>query len=183
MSEKSDKRWYVLRVFTGKEEMVKSYLEQEVKFLGNENLIGDILIPNETIIAMRDGKRKDKTRVLFPGYIVVQLDINPDTQHLITNAPHIIGFPGNPEDPQPLRKDEIDRIMGKSKEAEGRIILDIPFEVDDKVKISDGPFKDFIGSIKEINREKRKLKVLISIFGRSTPVEVDFLQITTNISQ
>ena len=128
-------------------------------------------------------KKREKKRVFFPGYILVEMVLNPDSKHLITNAPNVIGFADNTQDPQPLRKTEVDRILGRVEEKRGQVTVDIPFMVEDKVKINDGPFKDFIGSIKEINHEKRKLKVLISIFGRSTPVEVDFLQVSTNISQ
>ena len=177
------KKWYVLRVFTSKEELVKSYIEQEVKQLELGDKVGEVLIPTETIIEMRDGRKRDKKRVFFPGYLLIELDLDPRVAHLINNAPNVIGFAGNPKDPQPLKDSEVDRILGRIKEKVGQVLLDVPFEVDDKVKINDGPFKDFVGSIKEINHEKRKLKVLVSIFGRSTPVEVDFLQVSTNIAQ
>ncbi len=176
------KQWYVLRVFTGKEDMVKTYLEQQVKQFGIEDSIGEVLIPTETIIEMRDGKRRDKKRVFYPGYILVQMMLDPSIRHMIVNAPNVIGFAGNPKDPQPLTSDEVNRVLGRVEEQRDKVMLDIPFQTEDKVKITDGPFKDFIGSIKEINQEKRKLKVLVSIFGRSTPVEVDFLQVTTNIT-
>lgn len=182
-SKEKINKWYVLRVFTGQEDSVKTYLEQEQERLKLHESIGEILIPSETVIEMRDGKKREKRRVFFPGYILVELSVNPETMHVITNAPNVIGFADNSKEPQPLRKDEVDRILGRVEEKRGQITMDIPFQIDDKVKISDGPFKDFIGSIKEINEEKRKLKVLVSIFGRSTPVEVDFLQVTTNISK
>lgn len=183
MEEDKKMHWYVLRVFTGKEELVKTYLEQHLKSQGFSESIGEVLIPTETVIEMRDGKKRDKKRVFFPGYLLVEMSLDPKVRHLIINAPNVIGFAGNPKDPQPLRTEEVDRIMGRVLERSGQIMVDIPFEVDDKVKINDGPFKDFIGSIKEINHEKRKLKVLVSIFGRSTPVEVDFLQVSTDISE
>ncbi|MFH0765982.1 MAG: transcription termination/antitermination protein NusG, partial [Calditrichota bacterium] len=123
-----------------------------------------------------------KNRVFFPGYILVEMTLTNEARHLISNAPNVISFAGNQQDPQPLRQEEVNRILGRVEEKRGQVTVDIPFQVDDKVKITDGPFKDFIGSIKEINHERRKLKVLVSIFGRSTPVEVDFLQVTTNIT-
>ncbi len=178
-----DKQWYVLRVFTGKEELVKSYLEQQIKRPEFQDRMGDVLIPTETVIEMRDGKRRDKKRVFFPGYLLIEMSLEPDIRYMVVGAPNVIGFAGNPQDPQPLRREEIDRILGRVEERRGQVTIDIQFQVDDKVKINDGPFKDFIGSVKEINHEKRKLKVLVSIFGRSTPVEVDFLQITTDITQ
>lgn len=182
VTEPVTKRWFVLRVFTGQESVVKTYLEQEVKRLGLQDQVGEILIPNETVIEMRDGKKRMKNRVYFPGYLLVEMILDADTRHLISSAPSTVGFVGNQQDPQPLRHEEIDRILGRVEEKRGQVLVDIPFQVDDKVKITDGPFKDFIGAIKEINNEKRKLKVLVSIFGRSTPVEVDFLQVTTNIT-
>ena len=181
--ETQEKRWYVLRVFTTKEELVKTYLEQQVKQIGLQDYMGEILIPTETVIEMRDGKRRDKKRVFFPGYLLVELKLEPRVTHLINNAPNVISFAGNPKDPQPLSTEEVNRILGRIEEKRGQITVEVPFQVDDKVKINDGPFKDFVGSIKEISQEKRKLKVLVSIFGRSTPVEVDFLQVTTNITQ
>jgi len=177
--------WFVLRVFTGKEEQVKAYVEKQIKLEKLEDKFGEILIPNETVIEMRDGKKREKKKVLFPGYMFVQMELSVDVQHFILNTPRIIGFAdfvagsskGGNQEPQPLPKEEVDRILGKEKETRTRISIDLPFEVDDKVKINDGPFKDFVGAIKEINQEKRKLKVLVSIFGRSTPVEVDILQV------
>ncbi len=183
MDTETKKNWYVLRVFTGKEELVKTYIEQQIKEDNLQDRISEVLIPSESIIEMRDGKRRDKKRVFFPGYILVEMTLDANIRHMLVNAPNIIGFAGNPTDPTPLQKSEIDRIQGKVEERASQVLIDILFEVDDKVKINDGPFKDFVGSIKEINQEKRKLKVLVSIFGRSTPVEVDFLQISTNITQ
>ncbi|MDP8228396.1 MAG: transcription termination/antitermination protein NusG [Candidatus Electryoneaceae bacterium] len=179
----STQQWFVLRVFTGKEKKVKSYMEQQIKRMGYEDRIGEILVPSETIIEMRDGKRRERDRVLFPGYMLIQMDLEREIRFFVTNLPDVIGFADKTRDPDPLPLDEINRILGRSVEGEkdGQVLVDVPFNVDDVVKISDGPFKDFIGSVKEINFEKRKLKVLVSIFGRSTPVEVDFLQVTTNL--
>jgi len=177
------KRYYVLRVFTSQEAQIKTYLEQEAKRLGLEDSIGEMLIPTETIIEMKDGKKKVKSKTFFPGYLMVEMVLDDKTRHLISNTPGFLGFAGHPTDPQPLRPDEVDRVLGRVEEKRVSATVEVLFQVDDKVKISDGPFKDFIGSVKEINHEKRKLKVLVSIFGRSTPVEVDFLQVTTNINQ
>lgn len=183
MSDDLGMRWYVLRVFTGKEESVKTFIEQQVARESLQDKIGEVLIPTENIIEMRDGKRRDKKRVFFPGYMLIEMTLDPIIRHMLINAPNIIGFAGSQTDPTPLQQEEVDRVLGKVEEHKSTVMVDILFEVDDKVKINDGPFKDFIGSIKEINHEKRKLKVLVSIFGRSTPVEVDFLQVSTNITQ
>lgn len=184
--EQVSKEWYVLRVFTGKEEQVKTFMQKEIKIANLQDAFGEILIPCERTIAMRDGKKREKQKVMFPGYLFVQMDVTRDVQHFILNAPRIIGFAdfmggsyskkGN-QVPQPLPTEEVARILGRSKDGQARVIVDVPFQVDEKVKINDGPFKDFVGSVKEINQEKRKLKVLVSIFGRITPVEVDILQV------
>jgi transcriptional antiterminator NusG len=163
------------------EEAVKTYIEQEIVRLGLDDLFGDILIPTEVVIEMKEGKKKEKKRTFFPGYLLVEMILNEKTRHLLLESPNVLGFAGNPQDPPPLRKEEVDRILGRVEEKRTSVTVDIPFHVDEKVKINDGPFKDFVGSIREINQEKRKLKVLVSIFGRSTPVEVDFLQVTTNL--
>lgn len=176
------KRFYVLRVYTSQEAQIKNYIEQEANRLGLDDRFGDILIPTETIIEMKEGKKRTKTKTFFPGYLLIEMILDDQTRYLITNTPGFLGFAGNPQDPTPLRKDEVDRILGRVEEKRATETIEIPFHVEEKVKINDGPFKDFIGSIKEINQEKRKLKVLVSIFGRSTPVEVDFLQVTTNLS-
>ena len=178
-----EKAWYVVRVFTGHENEVKTFLLQEAERLNLADRLGEILIPTETIVEMKDGKKKEKNKVFFPGYIMVETFLDPVTQHLVSNVPSVIGFAGNARNPQPLQPDEVNRIMGRVAEKREIVTLEFPFQIEDQVKITDGPFKDFIGSIKNINEEKRKLKVLVSIFGRSTPVEVDFLAVTTNITK
>lgn len=176
--------WYVAHVFTGQEGRVKEYLEREIERLGYQEYINQILIPAEEIIEMRDGKKRVKTRNFFPGYLLVEMELINETKHLVTNTPGVIGFVGGSgNDPEPLQAHEVDRILGRVEEKAGTSTVEIPFGIDDQVKINDGPFKDFQGTIKEINAEKRKLKVLVSIFGRETPVEVDFLQVSTDFSE
>ena len=178
-----EKRWFVIHVFTGQEEKIKSFLEAEIQRLGLTEKFGQILIPAEEVVEMRDGRKRTKNRVFFPGYMLVEMILDKETQHLIINTPNVINFVGPRNHPTPLQKPEIDRILGKVDEVADSKIVEIPFKLEDSVKIIDGPFKDFTGFIKEINREKKKLKVMVSLFGRSTPVEVDFLQITTDLSQ
>ncbi|GBE29176.1 hypothetical protein BMS3Bbin04_00186 [bacterium BMS3Bbin04] len=177
--------WYVLQVFTGQENRVKEYLESELERLVEQReLVGNILIPAEEVIEMRDGKKRTKRRNFFPGYLLVEMELTKHTKHLLLSTPGVMGFiGGSGNDPEPLRKEEVDRILGRVEERSGVQTVEIPFLVDDVVKIADGPFKDFQGTIKEINAEKRKLKVLVSIFGRETPVEVDFLQVTTDFGE
>lgn len=176
--------WYVAHVFTGQENRVKEYLEREIERLGYQEYIDRILIPSEEIIEMRDGKKRVKKRNFFPGYLLIEMELNNESKHLVTSTPGVIGFVGGSgAEPEPLQPNEVDRIFGRVEEKAGTSTVEIPFGVDDVVKINDGPFKDFQGTIKEINAEKRKLKVLVSIFGRETPVEVDFLQVSTDFSE
>lgn len=176
-------KWYVIHVFTGQEEKIKSFLLEEIERVGLKPKFGQILIPSEEVIEMRDGRKRSKSRVFFPGYMLVEMLLDKETQHLILNTPNVINFVGPRNHPTPLLKNEIDRILGKVDAAAEQKHIEVPFKLDDTIKIIDGPFKDFTGFIKEINQEKRKLKVMVSIFGRSTPVEVDFLQVSTDISQ
>jgi len=176
-------RWYVIHVFTGQEEKIKAFLDEEIERAGLRPKFGNILIPSEEIVEMRDGRKRSKSRVFFPGYMLVEMLLDKETQHLILNTPNVINFVGPRNHPTPLQKHEIDRILGRVDKASAQQLVEVPFKIDDTIKIIDGPFKDFTGFIKEINQEKRKLKVMVSIFGRSTPVEVDFLQISTDISQ
>ncbi len=175
--------WYVAHVFTGHENRVKEYLEREIERLGYHDLVSQILIPTEEVVEMREGKKRVKKRNFFPGYLLLEMDLTKETKHLVTNTNGVIGFVGGTgAEPQPIQEHEVMRILGRVEETIGQTTMEIPFDVDDQVKIIDGPFKDFQGTIKEINEEKRKLKVLVSIFGRETPVEVDFLQVSTDFS-
>jgi transcriptional antiterminator NusG len=182
MEKAAEKKWYVVHVFTGQEIKIKSFLEEEIPRRKLDNRISQILIPAEDVIEMHDGRKRAKSRVFFPGYMLIEMVIDKETEHFILNTPNVISFVGPRNRPTPLLKHEIDRILGKVDEAAEQKLVEVPFKLDDSIKIIDGPFKDFTGFIKEINREKRKLKVMVSIFGRSTPVEVDFLQITTDLS-
>jgi transcriptional antiterminator NusG len=176
----AEKRWYVIHVFTGQEEKIRTYLLEEAKRTGIEDKLTQVLIPKEEIIQMRDGKKRTKSRVFFPGYIFVEMVLDKSTEHLILNTPQVIDF-SRRNKPQPLSKREVDRILGRCQEAGGREVVEVPFKVDEAIRVIDGPFKDFTGVIREINVDKRKLKVMVAIFGRSTPVELDFLQVTTDL--
>jgi transcriptional antiterminator NusG len=179
-SSTGDKRWYVVHVFTGQEEKIRSYLLEESKRQGLEDKVSQVLIPKEEVIEMRDGKKRTKSRVFFPGYLFVEMVLDRTTEHLITTTPQVIDF-GRKAKPQPLTKREVDRILGRAESGQAREVIEVPFKVDDSIRVIDGPFKDFIGVIREISVEKRKLKVMVSIFGRSTPVELDFLQVSTDL--
>jgi transcription termination/antitermination protein NusG len=178
----TDLHWYVIHVFTGQEEKIKAFLGEEVKRLHLEDQITQVLIPKEEVIEMRDGKKKSKTRVFFPGYMLVEMVLNKNTEHLLLNTPQVINFVGPKNRPQALRRHEIDRILGHVDRSAQSQVVEVPFQVGDTIKVIDGPFKDFTGMVRDINLEKRKVKVMISIFGRSTPIELDFLQVSTDLS-
>ena len=176
------RNWYAVQVFTGQEQKIKSYLDTEIERLGIQEQIASVLIPSEEIIVMKDGKKKSKRRVFFPGYMLIEAELTKEIRHLILNTPNVINFVGPANVPAPLSANEVDRVRGRVEKTRDKETVEVPFTVDDAIKVIDGPFKDFTGFIKEINPEKRKLKVMVSIFGRSTPVELDFLQVTTNLS-
>lgn len=170
-------QWYAIHVFSGHEKKIQKYLENEIEMAGLVEKIPRVLIPSEDVVEMRDGKKRVKNRIFFPGYMLVEMELDKVTQHLILNAPGVTNFVGPKNKPIPLQEEEVRRILGRVEERKGEEIIDIPFKEGDPVKVIDGPFTDFAGVVEEINREKKKLKVMVSIFGRSTPVELDFLQV------
>ena len=175
--EDLDKKWYVVHVLSGHENKVKAFIESETARLGIQSKVTNILVPSEDVTEMRDGKKKVKNKIFFPGYILVEMVLDKDSMHVISNTPGVTHFVGTKNKPQALRPDEIKRILGRVDEAKNRELLEVPFRVGDPIKVIDGPFTDFTGVVKEVNEEKNKLKVMVSIFGRSTPVELDFLQV------
>lgn len=172
-----EKKWYAVHVLSGHENKVKNYLENEIKNSGLADKISDVLVPSEDIIEMKDGKKRVKNRVFFPGYVLIKMELTKETQHLVLNTPGLTNFVGPKNEPQPLRDGEIERILGKVSESKEKKTVQVPFKVGDPIKIIDGPFIDFTGFVEEVNEEKHKLKVMVSIFGRSTPIELDFLQV------
>ena len=175
--EDQEKKWYVVHILSGHEKKVISYIESEVALLNLGEKITNVLVPSEEVTEMKNGKKKLKNKIFFPGYILVEMVLDKDTMHLISNTPGITHFVGSKNKPQPLRPDEIKRILGRVDEAKNRDIIEVPYAIGDPIKVIDGPFTDFTGVVKEVNDEKNKLKVMVSIFGRSTPVELDFLQV------
>ncbi len=172
-----EKKWYAVHVLSGHERKVKAYLENEIKAANLGDRITNILIPSEEVTEMRDGKKRTRDKVFFPGYMLVEMVLDKDTQHLVLSTPGVTNFVGPKNKPQALRKEEIDRILGKVEESKAREVLEVPFRVGDPIRVIDGPFSDFTGFVQEVNEEKKKVKVLVSIFGRPTPVELDFLQV------
>lgn len=171
------KKWYAIHVLSGHERKVKAYLESEARAAGLAEKIANVLIPSEEVTEMREGKKRTRNKVFFPGYMLVEMHLDKETQHLVLNTPGVTNFVGPKNVPQPLRADEIDRILGRVQESHTREVIDVPFRVGDPIKVIDGPFSEFTGFVEDINEEKKKVKVMVSIFGRSTPVELDFLQV------
>jgi transcriptional antiterminator NusG len=172
------KKWYVVRAISGKEKKVKEYLESEINRLGLQDYISQILIPQEKIYQVRKGKKVSKERNYFPGYVLIEAALVGEIPHIIRNIPNVLGFLGTATEPSPMRPAEVNRILGKvdelAEQAEG---INIPFIVGETVKVIDGPFNSFTGVIEEINEEKKKLKVMVKIFGRKTPLELNFMQV------
>ncbi len=175
--EEQQTKWYVIHTLSGHENKVKAYLDSEIARLGLQDKIPTVLVPSEEVTEMKNGKKKHKSKVFFPGYILIEMVLDTQTMHVIGNTPGVTHFVGSKNKPQPLRPDEVKRILGRVDEAKNRELLEVPFKVGDPIKVIDGPFTDFSGIVKEVNEEKNKLKVMVSIFGRSTPVELDFLQV------
>ena len=172
-----DKKWYVVRTYSGHENKVKAYLENEVAQAGLTDRITSVIVPSEKVFEVEDGKKKSKTRTFFPGYILVEAVLDKATQHLILNTPSVISFVGPKNAPAPLQPTEVRRLIGKIEERKDVEVIEVPFRMGDAVKVVDGPFNNFSGFVQEVNEEKMKLKVMVSIFGRKTPVELDFSQV------
>jgi len=178
MSEESGKKWYVVRIISGKEKRVKEYLESEINRLNLQDYISQVLIPTEKVYQIRKGKKISKERNYFPGYILVEAELTGEVPHIVRNIPDVLGFLGTRGEPDPLRPSEVKRILGKVDElAEQSEEVNIPFIVGETVTVVDGPFNSFSGVIEEINEEKKRLKVMVKIFGRKTPLELGFMQV------
>lgn len=172
------KKWYVIRAISGKEKRVKIYLESEISRLNLQDYISQVLIPTEKIYQVRKGKKVSKERNYFPGYVLIEASLTGEIPHIIQNVPDVLGFLGTKGEAEPLRPAEVNRILGKVDElAEQGEEVNIPFIVGETVKVIDGPFNSFTGVIEEINEEKKKLKVMVKIFGRKTPLELGFMQV------
>jgi transcriptional antiterminator NusG len=178
MSEQSGRKWYVVRAISGKEKKVKEYLENEINRLNLQEYIAQILIPTEKVYQIRKGKKISKERNYFPGYVLVEAELTGEIPHIIKNIPDVLGFLGTRGEPEPIRPAEVKRILGKVDElAEQGEEVNIPFIVGETVTVVDGPFNSFSGIIEEIDEEKKKLRVMVKIFGRKTPLELGFMQV------
>jgi transcriptional antiterminator NusG len=179
MSENS-KKWYVLRAIGGKENKVKEYIENEIANGDLKDFVDQVLIPKEKVYQIRNGKKISKERNFFPGYVLIEAALVGEVAHTLRNFPNVIGFLGDTKggDPVPMRQSEVNRILGRVDElAENDEEINIPFVVGETVKVIDGPFNGFNGTIEGINEEKKKLQVMVKIFGRKTPLELSFMQV------
>jgi transcriptional antiterminator NusG len=173
-------KWYVVHTYSGFENRAKQNLEERIKNLGKGEFFSSILVPTETVVELVKGKRKTSQRKIFPGYLLVQMELNGETWHIVKDTPKITGFAGDSAKPIPILEKEAEEIMSQMKEGATKAKPKVSFNVGDNVRVIDGPFVNFIGTIEEVKPEKRKLKVLVSIFGRATPVELDFIQVEKN---
>ncbi len=179
MSENS-KKWYVLRAIGGKEKKVKEYIENEIANGDLKDFVDQVLIPTEKVYQIRNGKKISKERNFFPGYVLIEAALVGEVAHTLRNIPNVIGFLGDTKggDPVPMRQNEVNRILGKVDElSENDEEISVPFVVGETVKVVDGPFNGFNGTIEGINEEKKKLQVMVKIFGRKTPLELSFMQV------
>lgn len=174
------KKWYVLRTVGGKEKKVKEYIENEIANAGLQEYISQVLIPTEKVYQIRNGKKISKERNILPGYVMIEAALVGEIPHMLKNITNVIGFLGDTKggEPVPMRMSEVNRILGRVDEmAEAGAEVNIPYVVGETVKVTDGPFNGFNGIIEEINEEKKKLKVMVKIFGRKTPLELSFMQV------
>ncbi len=180
MAESTGKKWYVVRAISGKEKKVKEFIELEISRSKLTDYVSQVLIPTEKVFQIRNGKKISKERNFFPGYVLIEAELVGEVPHLIKGVNNVIGFLGAEKggDPVPLRTSEVNRILGKVDElADSEEEINIPYVVGESVKVVDGPFNNFNGIIEEVNEEKKKLKVMVKIFGRKTPLELGYMQV------
>lgn len=171
------KNWYIIHSYSGFEKKVAETLRSRVEAAGLSEQFGEIMIPTEDVIEMRKGKKVVSSKLFYPGYVLVEMNMNNDTWHLVCSTPRVTGFVGSGQMPSPLTTEEVDRIVHKVEVAAEHPKPKLKYEKGENVKITDGPFKDFTGSVDEINDDRSTLRVMVTIFGRATPVELDFYQV------
>jgi transcriptional antiterminator NusG len=180
MAEASPKKWYVVRAVSGQEAKIKDYIASEINRLGYASYLEDILVPTEKVVQIRNGKKINKEKVYYPGYIMIKADLSGEIPHVIKSVTNVIGFLGETKggEPIPLRTTEVNRLLGKVDELElSKEHVAIPFTVGESIKVVDGPFNGFNGTIEQVNEDKRKLQVMVKIFGRKTPLELSYMQV------
>ena len=181
MADNNVKKWYVVRAVSGQENKVKAYIETEINRLGMADYISQVLVPTEKVVTVKDGKKISKDKVYFPGYVMIEANLVGEIPHIIKSITSVIGFLGEVKggDPVPLRLSEVNRMLGKVDELAVKTDNHhaIPFTLGETIKVIDGPFNGFNGTVEKINEEKRKLEVMVKIFGRKTPLELGFMQV------
>lgn len=179
-TENPEMKWYVVHTYSGQEARAKKALEERVSLLGKADCFGEILIPSENVVELVQGERKTTNRKFFPGYVLVKMVLNDETWHVVKNTPKIMGFVGGGRKPGAVPEEEVRRLTRQISEGTLRPRLKATFEKGESVRVIDGPFQNFNGLVDEVRPDKGKLRVLVSIFGRSTPVELDFVQVEKN---
>ncbi len=171
------KNWYIIHTYSGFEKKVAETLRSRVDAAGLKEQFGEIMVPSEDVIEMRQGRKVVTPKLFYPGYVLVEMEMNNDTWHLVRSTPRVTGFVGSSQMPNPLTLEEVDRIVHKVEVAAEHPKPRLRFEKGESVKINEGPFKDFTGLVDEVNDDRSTLRVMVTIFGRSTPVELDFYQV------
>lgn len=172
------KNWYIIHTYSGFERKVKESLESRVKAFGLEEKVGQVLVPTETVVEMRAGKKVTTPRLFYPGYVLVEMEMDDEMWHVVRSTPRVTGFVGGGATmPTPLTEEEVNQILHRTTIGGEKIKPKLSFERNETVRIVDGPFNNFTGVVDEVNADRSTLKVMVTIFGRSTPVELDFLQV------
>jgi len=177
MTEPGAKQWYIVHTYSGFEKKVAESLRQRVQAYGIEDQVGEILIPTEDVVEMRGGRKVVSSKRFFPGYLLVEMAMSDHVWHIVRNTPKVTGFVGAGSKPTPLTREEVEQILHQVTESAEKPKPKYSFEKGDQVRINEGPFASFNGVVDEVNPDKNTLKVMVTIFGRSTPVELDFLQV------
>ncbi|MDY6981456.1 MAG: transcription termination/antitermination protein NusG [Pseudomonadota bacterium] len=173
-----NKRWYVVHAYSGFERKVKQSLEERIALSGLGDLFGQVLVPTEEVLEMRGGQKRRSERKFFPGYVLIQMVLNDDTWHLVKETPRVMGFIGGTADkPAPITQKEVNEILNRLEETVDKPAHKTVYEPGELVRVVDGPFNDFTGTVEEVNYEKNRVRVAVLIFGRSTPVELEFSQV------
>lgn len=169
--------WYILHTYSGFEEQVKTNMLERIRQAGQEDMFGEILVPTEQVVEMKNGEKKTSTRKFFPGYMLLNVDLNDETWHTVRDTPKVTGFVGDDLHPEPVPDEDAMKIIGRIKDGALKPKPKVLYEEGDEIRVIDGPFANFQGVVDEVNHEKGRVKVRVSIFGRETPVELEFIQI------
>ena len=177
MSETTTKQWYIIHTYSGFEKKVKESLEGRVAAFGLTDRIGRVMIPTEDVVEVRNGKKVISPRMFYPGYVLVEMEMDDDTWHVVRSTPRVTGFVGSGQTPTPLTDEEVQNILNRATSTAEKPKPKLSFDRNESVRIVDGPFANFTGVVEEVNSDRSTLKVSVTIFGRSTPVELDFAQV------